>query len=154
MRTLVIVLVLLVVSSTRADADGMNWLAGPVIGIRLGGREGPRGVFGFEGGGGFGPERLNLGFERRDDKLLGYVELDPWFLVGASLGFGIDSDGQPQPVLGVWEGLPVGGGSCDKGSTRYQPQVTIAAGYRFTGVHELYLTIKAGAAQSLCLPTD
>jgi len=151
---LVIVLSLLVMSSTSADADGTNWLIGPVIGVRLGSRVGPSGVFGVEGGVGAGPERLNLGFEHRDDKVLGYIELDPWFLVGASLGFGIDSNGDPQPVLGVWEGLPIKNASCDVGSNQYQREVTIAGGYRYTGVHELYFTIKAGVSQSLCLPTD
>jgi len=151
MRMLVIVLSLLALSSTRADADGTNWLIGPVIGIRLGSYAGSAGVFGVEGGVGAGPERLNLGFEHRDDKVLGYIELDPWYLVGGSLGVGVDSDGEVQPVLGLWEGLPLKDTSCGGG---YQRQVTIAGGYRYTGVHELYFTIKAGVSEGLCLFGD
>jgi hypothetical protein len=154
MRMLVIALSLLALSSTRADAEGTNWLIGPVFGIRLGSHAGSDGVFGVEGGVGAGPERLNLGFEHRDDKVLGYVELDPWLLVGGTLGFGVDSEGDVQPVLGIWEGLPIKDPSCSVPSSQYQTQVTIAGGYRYTGVHELYFTIKAGVAQNICFPTD
>jgi hypothetical protein len=28
--------------------------------------------------------------------------------------------------------------------------VTVAVGYRYTGVHELYVTVKAGGAQGIC----
>ncbi len=151
----IVVVALLVVSSARADADNrfQNVLIGPVIGVRLGGREGPRGVFGIEGGVGIGPERVNLGFEHRDDKLFGYVELDPWYVVGGSFGFGIDSDGDLAPVIGAWEGFPLRIPDCDfsNRADAYGSAVTIAGGYRYTGVHELYVTIKAGVSQALCL---
>jgi hypothetical protein len=146
---LLISLLLLVASSSRADADSENWLIGPILGIRVGDHGGSRGVFGVEGGVGTGPERLNLGFEHRDDKLFAYLELDPWLLVGASLGFGVDSDGEPHPVVGVWEGLSLEGEGCN--GDQYERQMTIAAGYRYTGVHELYVTVKAGVAQPVCL---
>ena len=151
-RSLVIALV--VASSTRAEADPgfKNALIGPVFGIRLGGHAGPRAVFGVEGGVGLGPERVNLGFEHRDGKVLAYAELDPWYLVGFSLGLGIDSDGEPAPVLGVWEGLPIRLPECGSVSDlAYASTMTIAGGYRYTGVHELYVTIKAGVSQPFCL---
>ena len=45
------------------------------------------------------------------------------------------------PVLGIWEGLPLDNhGGC----SGWHDQITISGGYRYTGVHELYLTIKAG----------
>lgn len=56
---------------------------------------GPRAILGLEGGVEIGPERVNLGFTRRLDKTFTYIELDPWAFVGASLGFGVDSDGEP-----------------------------------------------------------
>jgi hypothetical protein len=149
MRTFLLALALLIVSSSRADADdGTNWLIGPVLGIRLGNHAGSSGVIGIEGGVGSGPQRLNLGFEHRDDKLFSYLEIDPWLLLGASLGFGVDSDGEPHPVIGVWEGMLIGGFGC---SDKPDKQVTIAAGYRYTGVHELYVTAKAGVGQPACL---
>lgn len=145
------VLLLVAMSSTRADADSLSWMAGPVLGFRLGAAPGPRGVFGVEGGAGWGPHRLNLGFEHRDHKQLGYLEFDPWFLLGASMGFGVDSDGEPQIVLGIWEGLPIGLERALACTDQYSAQATISAGYRYTGVHELYVTVKAGAAQPACV---
>jgi len=149
MRSLAIVLVLLVISSSRVDAenDTRNVLIGPVLGIRLGGHDGPRGVFGVEGGVGIGPQRLNLGVEHRDGKLFSYIEIDPWFVLGGSVGVGIDSDGEAAPVLGLWEGIMFKPYGC---SDRYETAVTMAAGYRYTGVHELYVTVKAGESQPVC----
>src|SRR5262249_8500957 len=142
MRMRMVVVALLVISPPRADADNVfqNVLIGPVIGVRLGGREGPRGGFGVEGGVGIGPGRVNLGFEYRDDKLFGYVEFDPWYLVGGSFGLGVDSDGDLAPVLGAWEGFPLKIPDCDfsNRADAYGSAVTIAGGYRYTGVHELY----------------
>lgn len=149
-RMLVMVVSLLVVSPTRVDAEAKNWLVGPVLGIRLGGHAGSRGVLGIEGGVGFGPERVNLGVEQRDGKLFGYLELDPWLLIGASIGLGVDSDSQVHPVLGVWEGIPFKLGNDPCYSNKYQAEVTVAVGYRYTGVHELYVTVKAGGAQEIC----
>ncbi|HEX7840059.1 MAG TPA: hypothetical protein VF469_21430 [Kofleriaceae bacterium] len=154
MRVLMIAIALLLVSSPRAEADGVNILAGPIFGLQFGGSTDSHSVFGIEGGVGLGPERANLGFEYRDRKSFGYVELDPWFILGVSLGAGIDSDGELHPVGGVWEGLPIKYPNCDSSTTKYQAAVTLSAGYRYTGVHELYLSVKAGVSQNLCLPTD
>jgi hypothetical protein len=138
-------------ASTPAQADEVrNFLVGPVFGIRLGGPPGPRAIVGIEGGAGIGPERLNLGFTRRLDKMFYYLELDPWLYIGASLGVGIDSDGEPHGIIGVWEGLPIIFPECED-DDGFHRAVTIAAGYRYTGVHELYATIKAGASEQFCL---
>jgi len=150
MRMMVMVVSILVVSSTRVDAEGKNWLVGPVLGIRLGGQAGSRGVLGIEGGVGIGPERVNLGVEHRDGKLFGYLELDPWLLIGASIGLGVDSDGQVHPVLGAWEAIAAKLENDPCYSGHYDATVTVAVGYRYTGVHELYVTVKAGGAQGIC----
>jgi hypothetical protein len=119
-----------------------NWLVGPLIGVRLGNGAGSPLVLGLEGGYGLGPERINLGFEHRSEKLFFYGELDPWYLLGGSLGFGVDEDGAVHPVLGVWEGIPLL--PKDAPCSGWHSQVTLSGGYRYTGVHELYLSIKAG----------
>ncbi len=134
----------------RADArDGKNVLIGPVLGLRLGSAPGDRLILGVEGGFGIGPERFNLGFTHRLDHEFYYVELDPWYLLGASLGWGIDSNGDDHGLIGVWEGLPIAGADdvpC-AGEDWYRI-ATLAGGYRYTGVHELYLTLKAGLTES------
>jgi hypothetical protein len=140
MRTVIVILLTLV--SGRAHADGDTWLIGPVIGVQLGGQPQSRLVIGVEGGGGVGPERINLGFEHRDTKEVGYIELDPWYVVGGTLGIGVDSDANAVPILGLWEGLPIT--SIDGSCNVWHPEITIAGGYRYTGAHELYLTMKAG----------
>jgi hypothetical protein len=143
---LVIAVVVLVALSSSAHADdaaGANVMIGPILGLRLGGPGGSRAILGVEGGGGWGPERLNLGFTRRLGKTFSYVELDPWLFVGVSLGAGIDSDGKVSPVLGIWEGLPIRYPEC--GDHGWQPVVTLSVGYRYTGVHELYFAPKAGS---------
>lgn len=138
---------LLVVTTTRANAGGddlANWLVGPVVGIRLGHARGASGsvaIVGLEGGVGYGPERINLGFEHRSDHDFGYIEIDPWYFFGGTLGFGINDDGNVDGVAGIWEGIPL---SNFKSCTDWHPQLTLSGGYRYTGVHELYLTIKAG----------
>ena len=153
-RVLMIAIALLVGSSTRADADGVNVLAGPILGLQFGGATDSHSVFGIEGGVGLGPERVNLGFEYRDRKAFGYVEIDPWYIFGISLGAGIDSAGALHPVGGVWEGIPLKFPDCKETNSRFQTTVTLSAGYRYTGVHEIYFSVKAGASQNLCLPTD
>ena len=41
----------------------------------------------------------------------------------------------------MWEGLPLTGNpSC----TSWHQEITISGGYRYTGAHELYVTMKAG----------
>lgn len=86
--------------------------------------------------------RVNLGLTRRLDKTFRYLELSPWYVVGASLGFGTDSDGKSHPVLGLWEGAPVVFPEC--GADGWQPVVSLSTGYRYTGVHELYIAPKGG----------
>lgn len=147
MRLALLVIVLgiaAVPSPAHADDSLQNWLIGPVIGFRIGGGHHADGVgiFGVEGGGGFGPERFNLGFEHRADHDVYYAEIDPWYLIGGTLGVGVTDKGETVPVLGVWEGIPVS--NLNASCTAWHNQVTLAAGYRYTGVHELYMTVKAG----------
>ncbi len=136
-------------STARADEE-WNWLVGPLVGVRLGGpKEGTRAVYGVEGGAGLGPERINAGASRRLDETFAYVELDPWYVIGATLGFGgVLETGKTYPVLGVWEGIPVKYPSCE--GPGLHPTVTLAGGYRWTGVHEIYITAKAGRAPEFC----
>lgn len=143
-----LLLAIAVPSTARAD-DELNYLVGPVLGVRLGGPEGNRGIWGLEGGVGWGPERINAGVTHRLDTLFGYVELDPWYILGGSLGFGVDAnDGKVYPVVGLWEGIPLKYPDCD--GPGLHDAVTIAAGYRWTGVHELYVTVKAGKGPDFC----
>jgi hypothetical protein len=151
MKTILVAVLVLWGSRAEAD-DGTNMLIGPVLGIVFGGHSGSRSLIGIEGGVGFGPERLNVGLEHRDGKLFGYVEVDPWLILGGSLGVGIDSDRVISPILGVWEGLEIRGPGCNSGTTG--AMVTVAAGYRFAGVHELYITVKAGRGRDICIPRD
>ncbi|MGE0546052.1 MAG: hypothetical protein AB7O24_07465 [Kofleriaceae bacterium] len=84
--------------------------------------------------------RLGVGFT--------YVELDPWFVLGGTLGAGLDDQLNVHPVVGIWEGFPLVVDShrhCDEDLPRSHFAMTLAIGYRYTGVHELYTTIKAGA---------
>jgi hypothetical protein len=155
-------LVLCSVATARADYEA-SVMAGPVIGIRLGATRGSRLAFGLEGGAGLMPShfpqagsgalngtaRLNIGFERSGDRLLAYIELDPWLLVGGTLGVGLDDHGVV-PVVGAWEGVPLiyQAYDCDP-LGGWGTALTAAFGYRFTGEHELYLTVKAGAMQNI-----
>src|SRR5262249_41538110 len=106
-------------------------LRGPPAGGPSPGRPGRRRARRVWGG---GPERLTIGAERRGGKLFGYLELDPWLYVGGTVGFGYDQDGELEPVLGLWEGVPVHGMDCVR--SRPGTPVTISIGYRYTGVHE------------------
>ena len=151
MRSVTVAIVLLAVSASHARADDWNWLGGPVLGVRLGAPvEGSRAIYGIEGGAGLGPERINAGVTRRLDETFVYLELDPWLYVGGTLGVGaVAETGRVHPVLGIWEGIPIIYPECEgEGLHR---AVTIAAGYRWTGVHELYVTMKAGRAPSFCI---
>jgi hypothetical protein len=136
------VLLVWIGGDARADDSLQNWLVGPVIGVQLGGHPKSTLVIGIEGGGGFGPERITLGFEHRDTVEVGYIELDPWYIVGGTLGIGVDSTGKTVPVLGVWEGLPLAAGN--QSCSSWHQEITISGGYRYTGAHELYVTMKAG----------
>jgi hypothetical protein len=132
-----LILLVLAIPQLAAADDGENYLIGPVLGLRL---DGGGFAFGLEGGLGYGPERINFGFEHRADKMFYYGEVDPWYILGGTLGFGVDEDGKTWPVLGLWEGFPLNDGPCDG----WHNQLTLAGGYRYTGVHELYVTVKAG----------
>jgi YHS domain-containing protein len=125
-----------------ADDDGTNVMIGPVLGLRLREPAGGRAILGVEGGGGWGPERINLGVTRRLGRTFSYLELSPWLYVGASLGVGVDSAGEIHGVIGLWEGLPLVYPEC--GDHGWQPVVTLSVGYRYTGVHELYAAPKLG----------
>lgn len=141
--------VLALSTTAYAGGDDANVLVGPVIGLAWTSHTGWTGLFGVEGGGGVGPERLNVGFVDRSHKLAGYLELDPWLLVGGSLGLAIDEDAEPHLVLGIWEGLPVGSYHCGDGE--WHRLVTISAGIRWTGSLEIYFAPKAGAARNGCI---
>jgi len=127
--------------------DARNAMVGIVLGVQLGHASGNRTIVGVEGGVGLGPERLNLGFEHRAGTSFSYVELDPWLLVGATIGVGVDGDGVAHPVGGVWEGLPLDSIDCGDG---FGPMMSVSLGYRFTGAHELYVSLKAGIAHRFC----
>lgn len=151
-----IVVAVLVVTRTeaRADVESLNLFAGPVLGLRLGDPPGGRLIVGFEGGPGASIVRLNLGVTRRLGHQLYYAELDPWFFVGGSLGVGVDSRGTAHPVLGLWEGVPLTLDAFHRCDTTgdLRRAATLAVGYRWTGVHELYVTVKAGVTQGFgCL---
>jgi len=145
MRLVVIVVVLLAAfaSPARADDDLLNYTIGPVFAVRVGGHaSGSAAIVGLEAGVGYGPERINIGFEHRSDHDAGYIEIDPWYLLGGSFGIAIDDTSKATAIGGVWEGLPIAGfgGNC----SGWHNIATLAGGYRYTGVHELFVTIKAG----------
>ncbi|HTL32052.1 MAG TPA: hypothetical protein VL326_02940 [Kofleriaceae bacterium] len=139
----VLALATLVALPSRAHADGdlLNYSIGPVFGIKLTG-PGDWPVIGLEAGVGYGPERINVGFEHRSDHDAGYIELDPWYIIGGSIGFAVDDENKAHGLAGLWEGVPVAG--FDGGCNDWQNMTYIAGGYRYTGVHELFITIKAG----------
>ena len=116
-----------------------------MLGYRIGYAPGSRLIVGAELGAGFGPERLNIGVTRRLNTSFAYIEIDPWYLVGASLGVGVDEDGEAHPIIGLWEGLPIMYPTCDYSDPDLEPVLTLSIGYRYTGVHEIYLAPKVGA---------
>jgi hypothetical protein len=98
-------------------------------------------LLGFEAGVGLGPERINFGGTGRSGERFYYVEVDPWWGMGASIGAGVGPRGGGHPVLGIWEGIPLISPDCGRSSPW---TLTFSAGYRYTGVHELYLAPKVG----------
>jgi hypothetical protein len=139
---LAVIMVAAFSSSAHAGDDLLNYSIGPVFAVKLSG-PGSGGIIGFEAGVGYGPERINAGFEHRSDHDAGYIELDPWYVIGGSFGIAVDDENKISGLAGVWEGLPLtgfDGGSCNG----WRNMVTIAGGYRYTGVHELFVTIKGG----------
>jgi hypothetical protein len=140
----VLVVALAGVSNAGAEelVDCCNVLVGPVLGVAFGGEKEGHGLIGIEGGVGAGPERLNLGTQYRDGETFTYVELDPWFWVGGSLGVGYGTRTGGHGILGLWEGVPGRGyENCERDS-RFA--MTLSLGYRWTGVHEIYLAPKVG----------
>jgi hypothetical protein len=148
MRT--VLAVLLLGGVAHADSgQTRNFLAGPVLGVAFGHHETSL-VLGVEGGVGIGPERLNLGAVNRDRHGFVYLELDPWYIVGGSLGLGVDTDsGEVSGLVGVWEGVPVRGLDCN--GLGYRFAATLSVGVRYTGVVELYVAPKVGVAETFCV---
>lgn len=123
-------------------------LIGPVVGWTWGGGARPQGLVGVEAGLGFNLLLYaNAGLTLRNDEVFAYAELDGWLLIGATAGFGYGTKSEWQPVLGVWEALPVqvGEPSCSN-----QRVLVISAGYRWTGMHELYVAPKYGMTEVSC----
>jgi hypothetical protein len=138
---------ILVEGTGRADANFENVLGGAVLGVAFRDQR-PSVLVGVEGGVGVGPERVNLGFTHRADEVFVYGELDPWLLVGASIGAGYGTTGGPQPVVGFWVGMPYFSNECPY-SWRFEASLSI--GYRYTGVHEVYVTPKVGMGKTGCI---
>lgn len=149
---------LLAPAEARADDDELwSVLVGPVLGIRMEGAKGA--VLGVEGGVGVFPVRVNVGIQRRlagpreDDprpETFLYAEVDPWFIIGGTLGLGAGSVTGGQPVVGLWEGITRGPGldDCQDGGFVY----TLSVGYRYSGIHELYVAPKVGhITQGICI---
>jgi len=61
---------------------------------------------------------------------------------------GVGSQTGTHPVVGLWEGIPLNVEDLCQGDDRVI-MFTIAAGYRYTGVHEFYLTPKVGTGPSI-----
>src|ERR1043165_1755440 len=141
MRLVMLVVLALGVLSSPAradDGDLLNYSIGPLLGIKLSG-PGDWPIIGIEGGVGYGPERINVGFEHRSDHDAGYLEFDPWYIVGGSFGFAVDDENKTHGLAGIWEGVPVA--AFNGGCNDWQNMVTLSGGYRYTGVHELFVTI-------------
>jgi len=158
-RTVAAIAVTLVATAAapaRAENNFMNFLVGPVIGFRISGPSSDdHAVLGVEGGIGWGPERINLGIDHRAGRSLYYIEFDPWLIVGGSFGLGVDSAGEQHGIIGLWEGVPLGGEflkhhvGCP---SRFLSALTLAGGVRYTGVLEIYLTLKAGVSEDFERP--
>jgi hypothetical protein len=149
MRILLVALLLWPALAAGSPGNDGNFMAGPLLGLSHSSTQGWQFLWGAEGGAGAGPERINVGVDQRAGKLFGYLELDPWLLVGASLGFGVDEDGDTHPVLGIWEGAPLRDYPCGNG--HYIFMASISIGVRYTGAWELYAAPKAGAANPGCI---
>ena len=146
-------LVMLILAASPAHADANNYLAGPILGVAWG-RGDATLLVGVEGGVGRSmthdslPWRFNGGIQHRARELYGYVEFAPWYFVGGSLGLGIGTDSGLTGLVGLWEGAPLVYPGCnERGAV-----VSISVGYRYTGVHELYIAPKAGLeTEPFCL---
>lgn len=154
MRSLAIAALVLVATPAYAEDSSddavFNALAGPVLGLHWGGGR-PAGLAaGLEGGVGWAPwVRVNLGFEQRGDGPWFYGSVDPWFLVGATVGYGRYGHGRGDGMVGLWEGIPLAAPGC--GDHGLGAAASLAIGYRYNGVHELYATIKGGISERVCI---
>ncbi|MBZ0237063.1 MAG: hypothetical protein K8M05_32335 [Deltaproteobacteria bacterium] len=123
-------------------------LVGPLLGIAWGNGHAAHPTLGVEGGIGLDEVIiLNAGSTWRGGELFSYLELDGWFFLGATAGYGHGTRDGWQAVVGVWEPLPpkVLEGGCDDARV-----VAFSVGYRYTGLHELYFTAKYGDAWEPC----
>jgi hypothetical protein len=122
--------------------------AGPTVGISWGRGVKAHPIFGFEAGIGFHPLLYgNAGVTYRNHELFSYAELDGWYLIGATVGFGYGTWSEWQAVAGVWEPLPV----VDNGPCSRKEMVVVSFGYRWTGLHEVYAAGKYGEYEGFCI---
>lgn len=148
---LAIAVMLAATSIARADSgEDENFLVGPVLGIGFSRASGATPLFGIEGGGGIAAERANVGLEYRTNTLIAYVELDPWFVVGGSLGVAFERNNDVHPVIGLWEGYPLAV-SAPCGNRKWAFLATFSAGIRYTGSWEVYVAPKVGSGRLECL---
>ena len=97
----------------RADHEGdgefpTSASLGPTVGISWGTGVPLHLIIGGEAGFGFNPLLYgNAGVTYRNHELFSYVELDGWYLVGATLGVGYGTFSEWQAVAGIWEALPL-----------------------------------------------
>lgn len=146
--------VMSVLALSRGDARAepelpTSKLIGPLFGIAWGPKHQAHPTLGVEGG--IGIDELlvfNVGSTWRGDELFSYAELDGWFFLGGTFGYGHGTRDGWQPVVGLWEPLPfvkeIDPG-CDEARL-----VVFSAGYRYTGLHEIYVTAKYGDAWTPC----
>lgn len=124
-------------------------MVGPLFGIAWGKEHKAHPTAGIEGG--IGLHELvifNVGSTWRGDELFSYAELDGWLFLGGTFGFGHGTRDGWQAVAGIWEPLPIVkeiDPGCDDATL-----VVFSVGYRYTGLHELYITGKYGDAWTPC----
>jgi hypothetical protein len=132
----------------HAEKDPESTLIGPVFGLTWGRGRLLHATLGGEAGFTIAPlVSVNAGVTWRDQELFAYGELDGWFVVGATAGVGYGTRSEWSPVVGVWELAPLG---IDDGCQR-ETGFVISAGYRWTGLHELYVAPKYGEVEGVCV---
>lgn len=139
-----------VAHADHEDEDGefpSSASAGPTVGISWGTGVPAHLIVGLEAGVGFNALLYaNGGVTYRNHELFSYVELDGWFLVGGTLGFGYGTFSEWQAVAGIWEALPLS----DNGPCSKTQIVSVSFGYRWTGLHEIYVAGKYGEYEDFC----
>lgn len=134
----------------RADDDDdlpRSVSAGPTLGISWGQGVKPHLIVGLEAG--VGLHLLlygNAGITYRNEELFSYAELDGWFAVGGTFGFGYGTRSEWQAVAGIWEAVPI----TDNGACSKRQIVSLSFGYRWTGLHEIYAATKYGEYEDFC----